>query len=98
MVAREAAGIEGADPTTPRSNLSGTCKPIRSGAWCGCPQPGRTIVAQPPASRSDEMDHPTAQTQRPEMHDGEDFVCPTCNCEIMLKHHGDPERMPQMGP
>ena len=35
---------------------------------------------------------------RVEMHDGEDFVCPTCNCEIMLKHHGDPAKMPKMGP
>ncbi len=33
-----------------------------------------------------------------EMHDGEDFVCPRCGCEIMLKHHGDPARMPNMSP
>jgi hypothetical protein len=32
------------------------------------------------------------------MKDGEDFVCPNCGCEIMLKHHGDPARMPNMGP
>ena len=44
------------------------------------------------------MDQQTPQAWRPEMHDGEDFVCPTCGCEIMLKHHGDPARMPQMGP
>ena len=35
---------------------------------------------------------------RLEMRDGEDFVCPNCGCEIMLKHHGDPEKMPNMGP
>jgi hypothetical protein len=35
---------------------------------------------------------------RHEMRDGEDFVCPNCGCEIMLKHHGDPARMPNMGP
>jgi hypothetical protein len=40
----------------------------------------------------------TAQADRPEMHDGQDFVCPNCNCEIMLKHHGDPTRMRQMVP
>jgi hypothetical protein len=36
--------------------------------------------------------------QRLEMRDGEDFVCPNCGCEIMLKHHGDPAKMPKMGP
>lgn len=35
---------------------------------------------------------------RLEMRDGEDFVCPNCGCEIMLKHHGDPEKMPSMQP
>ncbi|MFL5726498.1 MAG: hypothetical protein ACJ765_03160 [Chloroflexota bacterium] len=39
---------------------------------------------------------PSTQSDRPEMHDGEDFVCPNCGCEIMLKHHGDPARMPNM--
>jgi hypothetical protein len=33
-----------------------------------------------------------------EMHDGDDFVCPNCGCEIMLKHHGDPAKMPNMRP
>ncbi len=33
-----------------------------------------------------------------EMRDGDDFVCPNCGCEIMLKHHGDPARMPNMRP
>ena len=33
-----------------------------------------------------------------EMRDGEDFVCPNCGCEIMLKHHGDPAKMPEMRP
>ncbi len=32
-----------------------------------------------------------------EMRDGEDFVCPNCGCEILLKHHGDPAKMPKMG-
>ena len=38
----------------------------------------------------------TAQAERLEMHDGMDFVCPNCNCEIMLKHHGDPAKMERM--
>jgi hypothetical protein len=38
------------------------------------------------------------QSDRMEMRDGEDFVCPNCGCEIMLKHHGDPAKMPNMGP
>jgi DNA-directed RNA polymerase subunit RPC12/RpoP len=38
----------------------------------------------------------TTTTDRPEMQDGEDFVCPNCGCEIMLKHHGDPGRMVNM--
>ena len=33
-----------------------------------------------------------------EMRDGEDFVCPNCRCEIMIKHHGDPARMQTMQP
>ncbi len=35
-------------------------------------------------------------TEHIDMRDGDDFVCPNCGCEIMLKHHGDPARMPQM--
>jgi hypothetical protein len=31
-----------------------------------------------------------------EMRDGDDFVCPNCGCEIMLKHHGDPAKMQRM--
>ena len=44
------------------------------------------------------MTYATDQTsaQRHEMHDGEDFTCPNCGCEIMLKHHGDPAKMPNM--
>ena len=38
------------------------------------------------------------QGDRLEMRDGEDFTCPNCGCEIMLKHHGDPARMPNMQP
>jgi hypothetical protein len=30
---------------------------------------------------------------RPELRDGEDFVCPTCGCEITIKHAGDPAKM-----
>lgn len=33
-----------------------------------------------------------------QMQEGDDFVCPTCGCEIRLRHHGDPARMPQMRP
>jgi hypothetical protein len=33
-----------------------------------------------------------------QMRDGDDFVCPNCGCEIMLKHHGDPQKMGQMAP
>ena len=40
----------------------------------------------------------TVQAERLEMRDGDDFVCPNCNCEIMLKHHGDPDRMPHVVP
>jgi hypothetical protein len=43
------------------------------------------------------MDHAMPETAH-EMRDGEDFVCPNCGCEIMLKHHGDPAKMPNMGP
>jgi hypothetical protein len=45
------------------------------------------------------MDHqqPTGTTTL-EMRDGDDFVCPNCSCEIMLKHHGDPAKMPAMRP
>jgi hypothetical protein len=32
------------------------------------------------------------------MRDGEDFVCPNCGCEIMLKHHGDESKMQDMRP
>lgn len=31
-----------------------------------------------------------------EMQKGDDFVCPNCDCEIMLKHHGDPAKMQRM--
>lgn len=30
------------------------------------------------------------------MKDGDDFVCPNCGCEIMLKHHGDESKMQRM--
>jgi hypothetical protein len=32
-------------------------------------------------------------SDRPELRDGEDFVCPTCGCEITIKHHGDPAKL-----
>ncbi len=31
------------------------------------------------------------------MQEGDDFVCPNCQCEIRLRHHGDPAKMEQMG-
>ena len=31
-----------------------------------------------------------------DMREGDDFVCPNCNCEIMLKHRGDPAKMQSM--
>ena len=37
-----------------------------------------------------------AQSGHIEMRDGDDFVCPNCGCEVMLKHHGDPAKMPNM--
>jgi hypothetical protein len=33
-----------------------------------------------------------------QMQDGDDFVCPNCNCEIRLVHHGDPAKMQRMVP
>ena len=45
----------------------------------------------------DQMTHGSGSSML-EMRDGDDFVCPNCGCEIMLKHHGDPRRMGQMGP
>jgi hypothetical protein len=30
------------------------------------------------------------------MHEGDDFVCPNCGCEIRLRHHGDPVKMQRM--
>ncbi len=44
------------------------------------------------------MTQPMQSTDRTEMRDGEDFVCPNCNCEIMLKHHGDASKMRNMRP
>ena len=38
----------------------------------------------------------TGPENRIEMRDGDDFVCPNCRCEIMLKHHGDPQKMQRM--
>lgn len=46
-----------------------------------------------------QIQDPVATTSRGvEMQEGDDFVCPNCNCEITLKHHGDPARMPDMRP
>ena len=46
------------------------------------------------------MDTTSTTTDSGTMHmqEGDDFVCPNCNCEIMLKHHGDPAKMPNMRP
>jgi len=46
----------------------------------------------------DQMNRQAAGTTVLEMRDGDDFVCPNCGCEIMLKHHGDPSKMPNMRP
>jgi hypothetical protein len=46
----------------------------------------------------DQMQRQPAGSTVLEMRDGEDFVCPNCGCEIMLKHHGDPAKMPNMRP
>ena len=46
----------------------------------------------------DQMNPQAAGTTVLEMRDGDDFVCPNCGCEIMLKHHGDPAKMPNMRP
>jgi hypothetical protein len=46
----------------------------------------------------DQMNPQAAGTAVLEMRDGDDFVCPNCGCEIMLKHHGDPSKMQNMRP
>jgi hypothetical protein len=52
-----------------------------------------------PANQEADMEQATTtQPGRLEMHDGDDFVCPNCGCEIMLKHHGDPAKMTAMRP
>jgi hypothetical protein len=38
----------------------------------------------------------TSPTGEMQMQEGDDFVCPNCNCEIRLRHHGDPAKMQQM--
>jgi len=43
------------------------------------------------------MAMPQTTTQdRVSMQEGDDFVCPNCQCEIRLRHHGDPAKMQQM--
>lgn len=43
------------------------------------------------------MTDPTTGSGEPaQMEDGDDFVCPNCGCEIMLKHHGDLAKMQRM--
>ena len=32
-----------------------------------------------------------------EMRRGDDFVCPNCGSEVMVKHPGDPQKMPLSG-
>ena len=46
----------------------------------------------------DQVTRPTTGGTVLEMRDGEDFVCPNCGCEIMLKHHGDESKMQDMRP
>jgi hypothetical protein len=50
-----------------------------------------------PLPEEHPMDQQTVSREQL-MRDGEDFVCPNCGCEIMLKHHGDPARMQNMRP
>ena len=44
------------------------------------------------------MDRTADASSRIEMQEGDDFVCPNCGCEIRLRHHGDPDRMPRTVP
>ena len=45
------------------------------------------------------MDTSATTTQADQqMQEGDDFVCPNCGCEIRLRHHGDPAKMPTMQP
>ena len=48
------------------------------------------------------MTTPNTSTQQSmdtmQMREGDDFVCPNCSCEIRLRHHGDPTKMPRMVP
>jgi hypothetical protein len=44
------------------------------------------------------MDQMTAHQDLSTMREGDDFVCRYCGCEVTLKRHGDPERMPDMRP
>jgi hypothetical protein len=46
-------------------------------------------------SMQHETMHAGGQMQ---MQEGDDFVCPNCNCEIRLIHHGDPAKMPNIRP
>jgi hypothetical protein len=50
------------------------------------------MMEAPMETRQDTM------SDEMQMQDGDDFVCPTCACEIRLVHHGDPARMPRMQP
>jgi hypothetical protein len=38
----------------------------------------------------------TPSQSQMQMQEGDDWVCPTCGCEIRLRHHGDPAKMPKM--
>jgi hypothetical protein len=40
----------------------------------------------------------TGQMGGLQMQEGDDFVCSNCGCEIRLRHHGDPAKMPSMQP
>jgi DNA-directed RNA polymerase subunit RPC12/RpoP len=47
------------------------------------------------------MDHAMPGTEKAgvtEMKEGDEFSCPNCGCRIVLRHHGDPEKMPEMRP
>jgi predicted RNA-binding Zn-ribbon protein involved in translation (DUF1610 family) len=44
----------------------------------------------------DTMHTDTHGNAKIQMQEGDDFVCPNCGCEIRLRHHGDPAKMPNM--
>jgi hypothetical protein len=50
------------------------------------------------ADKEVDMDQATMAGDPLEMHDGDEFVCPNCGCNLTLKHHGDPAKVQEMRP